>query len=262
VDPKAVIWRPTFYEPVDKYLQGLPESSLVTVGGPPGTGKTTFLLRLLIEAAKNSRRTAFFSLEMNMNQIAHRMLEVEKKLSKKERALILTTDSMHTHDEIYAHASKLATTYPDLYMIGVDFADMIVPERRSYNEVAQIDEIYRTMAGLAKKIGVPVVVLSQLNYNYVGGRPRLNHLRGSRLIEALAAVVILLYNPEQVDVDQGQGKRDNTLPFYPGKAYIQFAKSRYGFVRGTTGAVRVAWDGARGWGAEDGVDGWTSLASV
>jgi replicative DNA helicase len=262
VDPKAVIWRPTFYAPIDKYLQGLPESSLCVCGGPPGTGKSTLLIRLMIEAAKNGRRTAFFSLEMTMNQIAHRMLEVEKKLSKKERALILTTDSMHTHDEIYAHASKLATTYPDLYMIGVDFADMIVPERRSYNEVAQIDEIYRTMAGLAKKIGVPVVVLSQLNYNYVGGRPRLNHLRGSRLIEALAAVVILLYNPEQVDVDQGQGKRDNTLPFYPGKAYIQFAKSRYGFVRGTTGAVRVAWDGARGWGAEDGVDGWTSLASV
>ena len=262
VDPKAAIWRPTFYAPVDRYLQGLPESSMCVCGGPPGTGKTTFLLRLLIEAAKHGKRTAFFSLEMTMNQIAHRLLEIEKKLTKKERSLILTTDAMHTHDEIYSHASKLVVTHPDLYMIGVDFADMIVPERRSYNGVAQIDEIYRTMASLAKRVGVPVLVLSQLNYNYVGGRPRLNHLRGSRLIEALAAVVILLYNPDQVDVDQGQDKRDNSLPWRHGTAYIQIAKSRYGYVRGTTGAVRVMWDGARGWGAEDGVDGWTSLASV
>jgi replicative DNA helicase len=240
------VWRKTHYKPVDANFYGIPESSLTVVGGPPGTGKTSFLGRLLISAAEQDKKVAFFSLEMTMNQIAKRFMELDKKAmrSKKRRNNILVADSALTVNEIYAEAGRIAANHPDLYFVGIDFADMIIPDRWKSSGVEQVDTIYRTMAALAKQINVPVIVLSQLNMNYVGGRPRVSHLRGSRLIEALAAMVILLYNPNQIDVEQ----KDDLLVTRDDRGYFILGKSRYGFKYGSTIAVPVEWDGEQGWG--------------
>jgi hypothetical protein len=258
-DVMESVWRPTFYKPVDTYFQGVPEASLTVIGGPPGTGKTSFLGRLLINAAKQGKKVGFFSLEMTVDQIAKRFMELDKTglRSKKIRNNILVADGALSRNEIYAEAGRLAAKHDDLYLIGIDFADMIIPDRWSKGGVEQIDEIYRTMAALAKQINVPVIVLSQLNASYIGGRPKVNHLRGSRLIEALAAMVILLYNPEQIDIQQEDPLLDN-IP--PGYGCFILGKSRYGFKEGATGAVPVEWLGAKGWGEKHG--GYIKLFGV
>jgi len=245
------IWRKTFYGPVDENFYGVPEASLTVIGGPPGTGKTSFLGRLLINAAKNNKKVGFFSLEMTVNQIAKRFMELDKTglRSKKIRNNILVADGALTINEIYAEAGRLAAKHDDLYLIGVDFADMIIPDKWSKEGVSQIDNVYRTLAALAKQIDTPIIVLSQLNAQYIGGRPRVSHLRGSRLIEALAAMVILLYNPSQIDIEQKDKLLDN-LPHDMGCFIL--GKSRYGFKHGSTGAVPVEWDGEKGWGEKYG----------
>jgi len=110
---------------------------------------------------------------------------------------ILITDGALTLSEITAEAGRIAAKEDDLHMIGIDFADMIIPEKWRRNSVDIVDDIYRTLAALAKRLRTPVVVLSQLSGGYITGRPRLNHLRGSRLIEALAGMAVMLYNPHQ-----------------------------------------------------------------
>ena len=244
------VWRTTGYPPLDDTMFGVPESSLTVVGGAPGTGKTSFLLRLLINAAKAGNKVWFASLEMTLAQIAYRTVQIDKTMTHKaKQERILIADQALTLSEIYSEASRVAANNPDLHLIAVDFADMIVPDRSSAQGVAMIDQTYRTMASLAKQVDVPVIVLSQLNYNYVGGRPRVNHLRGSRLIEALAAMVILLYNPDQIDVEQ----TDDELGYAgDGIGWIIEGKSRYGFKHGGPIAVPVKWEGGQGWSNEYG----------
>ena len=242
VTPAEEAWIPTHWPVIDEYLGGIPDASLTVIGGPPGTGKTSFMAKMLMSMAKAGRTTAFFSLEMTLAQVMMRMLQLGK-ITKKEREFILASDQTFSIREIYTHASRLAANH-DLAMVGIDFADRVRSEGRE--GVARIDEIYNTCADLAREIDTPVVVLSQLNEGYVGGRPRVNHLRGSRLIEALGALVLLLYNSSAIDVDQGE---DPILRWYPDTAYIIAGKSRYGFHEGGgVGAIQVDWTGKSGFG--------------
>ena len=247
VEPSDEVWQPSYYHPFDEYLGGVPEGSMTVIGGPPGTGKTSLLCRMLINCAKAGKEVAFFSLEMQLRHIMMRMLELEPKMTKKARSRIHVTSGSYKASEIYTHATRLIANN-NLYMVGIDFADRVRAERFGSDGVARIDSIYNTMADLATVTDTPVVVLSQLNDKYIGGRPRANHLRGSRLIEALGALVVLLYNPAMIDVDQGE---DKILKWYPETAYLIASKSRFGFHEGSGyGAVQVGFTGASGWGDE------------
>jgi replicative DNA helicase len=250
-DDVDVVWRPTGWKVWDKHFFGLPESSLTVIGAPPGTGKTSLLGRLFIEAGRQGKTSLFFSLEMTSAQVKYRFRQLDPMYMKAHdrQDRILVADQSLTLQEIYAEAGRVAAREGDLHMIGVDFADMIIPEKWRRNSVDIVDETYRTMAAMAKQLETPVVVLSQLSGSYVGGRPRLNHLRGSRLIEALAGMAVMLYNPNQIDVNQEEED------FYVGNdvGWFILGKSRYGFTEEGLIAVAVEWKGEKGWGDSHGL---------
>jgi replicative DNA helicase len=245
------LWVPTYYLPWDANvgpnvagLGGVIRGGLSIIGAPPGVGKTTLLLRMFVNMAKASKRVAFFSMEMTLSQVALRMLEMEK-LPKKVRQRILASEEVCPVQEVYAKAARLAAVYPDLYCIGIDFADLMVEGEQTES---MMGDIYKTLAVLAKRTGVPIILISQLSRRYEGGLPRVSHLRYSGMAEATASLVALLYNPDNLWVDMGQTRKDNPLPFSPGKAYIILGKSRYGFKHGGIGAFLVDWKGDMGWG--------------
>jgi replicative DNA helicase len=250
-DDVDVVWRPTGYSVWDQHFFGLPESSLTVIGAPPGTGKTSLLGRLFMEGGKQGKTSLFFSLEMTSAQVKYRFKQIDPMYMKAHdrQDHILVADQALTLQEIYAEAGRVAARHEDLHLIGVDFADMIIPEKWRRSSVDIVDETYRTMAALAKQLNVPVVVLSQLSGSYIGGRPRLNHLRGSRLIEALAGMAVMLYNPNQIDVDQ----EDEGFYVSNDVGWFILGKSRYGFTRSGLIAVAVHWKGERGWGDEHGL---------
>ena len=239
------IWRKSYYKVWDKYFKGLPESSMVVLGAPPKTGKTSLLGTMHIEAAKMAKKSLMFSLEMTLAQVSMRFKQLDPAglKTKKVQNNIIVVDEALTLSEIYAEAGRIAAV-EKLHLISVDFVNMIVPEKTHRGQVEQIDDIYRTLAALAKQIDVPVIAVSQLNAQYIGGRPRVNHLRGSRLIEALAAQVVLIYNPNQIDVNQDDDE------FYQGEdtGWLILGASRYGFSDKGPIAVATKWRGEKGWG--------------
>lgn len=258
VDDTDIPWVRTFYPPLDKHIgnfeaakgSGFPEAGLVIIGGPPGTGKTSLLAKIIGESAKAGKTSVIFTLEMTAAQITRRLIE-SSNLTKEERENILLCDEQSDAEEVYAYGCQLASLY-DLHFIGVDFADLMVS---GDEDDAKVGRVYRTMAKLAKATGVPVILLSQLNREYVGGIPRITNLRYSGLAEAMGALIILLYNPKTIWAKMGTDER---LPVHDGRGYMIIGKSRYGYREGTVGAIEVEWDGLHSWGNES--YGWRDLS--
>jgi replicative DNA helicase len=84
--------------------------------------------------------------------------------------------------------------------VVIDHLGIVKPERdRGGSKPAETGDISRALAAMAKRLGVPVVCLCQINRQSEGRqdkRPELSDLRWSGDIEADARQVVLLYRPE------------------------------------------------------------------
>lgn len=256
VEPEEGQWITTGYSPVDDFIGGVPKAGLTILAGGTGIGKTTLALKLVLslvrkypgrrKSKKNEAeapgKVAIFSLEMLLSQIMARFLNLDKSITKEERARILASESAYTVGEIYAVAARTAAN-ENLKAIIIDFADMLVEGEQSE---AVMGVIYRSLAVLAKTTGVPVILIAQLNRTqYTSGIPRINHIRYSGMAEMMSALVLLLYNPSATVAD---AQANSILPFLPDKGYIIVGKSRFGFKMGKPGAVQVDFAGETGWG--------------
>ena len=191
------------------------------------------------------KKVAIFSLEMLMSQLVARYLTMDKKMTLKDRERILASESSYTMSEVYAVAARTAAT-EDLGMIVIDFADLLVEGEQSE---AVMGKIYRAASILAKQTKVPVVLVAQLNReNYKGGVPKIHHVRYSGMAEMMSSLILLLYNPNMILADFSNKEASTMLPPVQGKGYIIGGKARFGFKKGTPGAVQVDWDGGAGWG--------------
>jgi replicative DNA helicase len=255
IAPEENSWILTGWEPIDKFIGGIIKAGLITIGASPGVGKTTLVLKLATSMVKKykKKKVAIFTLEMTTGQITQRALEVAK-ITKEEKERILLGDSSFSISDIYATAARYAAN-EDLSMIAVDFADLLIEGEASESVMGNI---YKTLSLLAKKTGVPVVLISQLNRNtYTGGTPKVNHLRYSGMSEAMSALILLIYNPHNILVDTNGGKSE--LETIEGRGYLIEGKSRFGYKKGGPGAVMIEWDGAGGWG-DEGL-GWYKINS-
>lgn len=68
----------------------------------------------------------------------------------------------------------------------------------------QVASMVRIIKGLAKTLGIPIVLLAQLSRESAGTQPKLEHLSESSAIEMAADVVLLLDRPEMEAATQGR----------------------------------------------------------
>lgn len=246
--PGIAPFQRTFWAPVDTHIGGIPKASLTVVGAPPGVGKTSLLIRMAVAAAQNGKRSLIFSMEMTGQQLLHRMLQLETGLTMEQRELILIADDIMTPAQVASLASVITD---DLYFVGIDFAELMLVGDGSSSE-SVMAQVYLTLARAAKITGIPFVLLSQLSRGYVGGIPGINHLRYTGMAEALSSLILLLYNPSAIFVNQSSG---GALPRIAGQGYIIVGKSRYGHNHPGHGrfAIQCDWGGKTGWGTDPGI---------
>ena len=250
--PEEMPFQPTGWQAIDDTLGGIPKSGLITVGGSPGAGKTTFFIRLMKEyLTTNPQKLGLtFTLEMPGAEFVARALDITK-FSKDLQKRHLICDGMLSIEELANKASKYKG---DAGLICIDFADLLIKRETSESEMANI---YLTCASLAKRMGIPVILLSQLNRNYVGGLPRPTYLRYTSLAEALSWNIWMLYNP---NTDFHTGDDEGALSAIDGMGYLLSWKQRGGWrvdQHEGPGAAQIAWTGKEGWG--DTCEGWFKL---
>ncbi len=245
---------PTGFRQLDWYTSGFHPGDLVITAGRPGMGKTAFALNIALNACRARQvPVVVFSLEMPNEQLAKRLLCAEAGVDgTKLRGGRLTREDWQpltraagelselpiwmddtpglTLMEMRAKCRRLHSEEP-LGLIVVDYLQLMRSGTKSESREQEISEISRSLKGLAKELGLPIMALSQLNRGVEtrgtkDKRPQLSDLRESGAIEQDADTIMFIYrdevyNPETPD---------------KGIAEIIIGKQR----AGPTGTVRCA----------------------
>ncbi len=243
---------PSGFTKFDELTNGLQPGDLIIIAGRPSMGKTALALSVgLHVGVKLARRVAIFSLEMSKEQITLRLLCSEARVSNSrvrsgrlqesdfprlvDAASNLAASDIFIDDtpavsvlEMRSKARRLHRERP-LSLIIVDYLQLMRGASRKIERREQeISEISRSLKGLAKELGVPVVALSQLNRSVEtrnDKRPMMSDLRESGAIEQDADVIMFIYRDDYYNKESKE----------PGVAEIILAKQR----NGPVGTVRL-----------------------
>ncbi len=256
----GILGIPTGFSELDAKLNGLRENQMIIVAARPGAGKSTLSMDIARSAAiKHNRATVYFTLEMNANELAMRLLSAESdvfldKLIKGnlderdleriyatlenlgDKPLIIDDTPNITMAEIRAKCRRLKQQH-NIELVIIDYLQLLSSSasgRRTESRQQEVSDQSRSIKLLAKELGIPVIAVSQLNRGSEGRenkRPQVSDLRESGSLEQDADVVLLIHRD---DMYRPKGEAPD------GKADIIIGKQR----SGPTGTVELLFRGA------------------
>lgn len=243
---------PSGYPDFDALTRGLQPGTLTLIAARPSMGKTSFALNLAYHAAIEGHHTAFFSLEMGWEELFIRLVASTAQMdsqrlqggfvnqaefaSLSDAIGAIAESAIHVDDnphvglmDVRGKARRLKAKH-GLGLVVVDYLQlMAVPKAESRN--VAVADVSRGLKLVARELGVPIVVLSQLSRDSEkrGGekKPQLSDLRDSGALEQDADLVVFIHRPEVYD----------PKPEHAGVAELIIGKQR----NGPTGTVKLAW---------------------
>jgi replicative DNA helicase len=243
---------PTGFTDLDRLTSGWQPSDLVIVAARPGMGKTSMVLAVALNAARDfGKGVALFSLEMASTQLVQRLISMEAeiagskmrngKLEDYEWQQLQTTVERLSNVPIFIDDTPAINIFElrakcrrmkqqhDIQMVIIDYLQLMTgsTEGKGGNREQEIASISRALKSLAKELNIPVIALSQLSraVEVRGGskRPQLSDLRESGSIEQDADIVAFIYRPEYYQILE-----DESGQSLKGIAEFIVAKHRHG----------------------------------
>jgi replicative DNA helicase len=217
---ETLIGLSTGLKDLDEKLGGLQPDHLYIVAGRPAMGKTTLAMGFVIDAAvRQSKSALVISLEMNKGQLLDRAVASEGRIPLN---LVKTGTACQSHGAELAAAAGLLRSAPlyiadragstigrirslarrhklryGLDLLMIDYLQLV--EGDGGNRTEEVSSISRGCKLLAKELGIPVVLLSQLSRKCEerpNKRPVPSDLRESGAIEQDADVIMFVYRDE------------------------------------------------------------------
>lgn len=211
----------TGFAELDQVTTGMHPGQLIVVAARPGMGKTAFALSMAMNVSHGGTGVLFFSMEMDKREIGKRILGIDTMVPVKDmcsgqldqdqrhklvqspntmfdRPIYLVDSSSITISQISSTA-RMCSRVKQIGLIVVDYLGLIDAEDKKIPREQQVSGITRAMKILARSLGIPVVLLSQLNRDVEkrkDKRPLLSELRESGAIEQDADQVWMLHRQE------------------------------------------------------------------
>ena len=209
----------TGFVELDKCLAGLKPANLVIVGARPGMGKTAFMLEIAKYVSFKKRiPVAVFNLEMSKSELATRILSSHSmveagKIKRNElttndwrdlaHAVIDLADTpLYIDDTVDSSIQSIRAkcrrikTEKNVGLIIIDYLQLMTSSKSETSRVEAVSDISRQLKMMARELGVPVIVASQLNRQLESRddkRPQVSDLRESGSIEQDADIILMLY---------------------------------------------------------------------
>lgn len=206
----------TGFDDFDRLTGGLEPGQLAVVAARPSVGKTLFACNVADNVARAGGAVLFFTLEMTRREIGMRIIAARSSVSvhamragtKSDDAWDAMTNAMIGADEqrlwiddkpaigvayIRARARRMKRKH-GLDLIVIDYLGLM--KGQGDNRVQEIGSISRGLKEAAKEVGVPIIVLAQLNRSVESRpdkRPIMSDLRDSGEIEQDADIVAMLH---------------------------------------------------------------------
>lgn len=202
---------------LDAATDGMKPEDMITLAARPGVGKSSLMLGIASYVCKTAGPVLIVSQEMSRAQLTTRMLAAACGTTTKSLRGMLKNDNQRAtfmaHAEAIGNLPLLFDDQPNRHMsdiealarvhkrngglalICLDYLQLIKPNDSRAPSEAQISQISRDCKMLAKSMGLPVLVLAQLNRaieNRENRRPKLSDLRSSGAIEQDSDVVMFL----------------------------------------------------------------------
>jgi replicative DNA helicase len=249
----AIVGVPSGFVDLDRQTGGFQPGDLVLIAARPSMGKTSFAQAIALHAAmKAGIPVALFSVEMSRLALGLRLVAGEARIDTLrlrdgriydsewgavsqaigclgESALYIDDSADLTIFDVRAKVRRLRAER-GVGLIVVDYLQLMRAAEKAENKNLEVAAISRGLKVIARDLGVPVIVLSQLSRDCErrsDKRPMLSDLRDSGALEQDADVVLMLHREEYY-----APKDDNR-----GVADVIIAKQR----NGPTGTVRLTW---------------------
>lgn len=207
---------------LDEKLQGLKPGQLIVIAGRPAMGKTTLAMNIASHAAiRDGKSVMAFSLEMDNTGLMDRFMASEGRVPLQ---LIKNGKAPNTHGaELMSAAGKLkksnlflsdrasmsmnrlrsaARRHKRRYgldLIVIDYLQLVESDSRTSSREQEVSHMTRTAKLMARELGVPVILLSQLSRKCEerpNKRPLCSDLRESGAIEQDADIILFVYRDE------------------------------------------------------------------
>ena len=249
---------PTGFHWLDQMTSGLQGGEMIVLAARPGMGKTSLALNIAMNVAEaKGIPVLIFSIEMSAHDLVLRLLcsraQVDSHDVRKGRLYGEDRNKIHlaanilnempiwidessrlTPLEVRSRVRRvLGETKAPQALVIVDYMQLMDftvdwGGSRPENRQQEITSISRSLKAVAKELGIPILVLSQLSRaperrDEKKIRPRLSDLRESGSIEQDADAVLMIYQ----DPAENRPPEDGSIPLVI-NARVALAKNRNG----------------------------------
>ena len=171
--------------PLDKATRGLKPGEMITIAAPTKGGKSALALNIAMHNGLAGIPVAILSLEMNADELTDRLisshasvdlsvmsdggLSQHEATSLKRAADELSSAPIFIRDEAimsplqFRAAARKLTAQHGCRLLVVDYVQLMEPSNRTDNRERQVAECSRTIKTTAGELGIPIIVLAQLN---------------------------------------------------------------------------------------------------
>lgn len=246
----------TGYSKLDHMTAGWQKGTMIVLAARPSMGKTQLALNFAMNAAKEGKSVAIFSLEMGRTELAMRLMSMEGKvpLGKLKTGDLRPEDwqrlgmalanlsemPIYIDDSTSLNILELRTKCrrlkkdKNIDMVIIDYIGLMETDK-GVERHEGISRISRALKGMSKDLEIPVFVLAQLNREVdkrPDKRPLLSDLRDSGAIEQDADIIMFILRPEFYKIKDEEGNDQE------GRAIVIVGKQR----SGPTGDVDLRFD--------------------
>lgn len=215
---------------LDRKTKGLWNGEIIVLAARPSVGKSAFALQVALTNALRGFKVGFFNLEMTKENMTERLLanlaNVSGELLREPKQMAddqwrklgnasseLSRLNMYMVDDAYSIEgielkAKQIKAEKGIDLLIIDYLQLMDTRRKTNNANERVTHISRGCKLLSKGLGVPVVVLSQLNRNAANKEPVLSDLRESGAIEQDADVVVFLHDPHAGEYSENDSNND------------------------------------------------------